>query len=872
MLIDALFYTIINLRNTSAKPESHRSSIMTALNSNWPVLTSYAAEQLRCIGLPLGGIGTGTISLGGRGQLFDWEIHNHPAKGEAGAAMIRQNAYFGPSLFTLAVKPEGGKRVLRALEGALLPSYGGSHGVKSPFHGAPRFRECSFRAAYPFGQVCLSDPSVPVEVRLEAFNPLIPGDADASGIPMAVLRYVVRNPNDVPAEVSVCGSLANLVGGEEGHRNLFCQDDGLSGIMMMREGGDTLARDYGTMVLATTETEGISHKTCWRAENWRRPFLHFWDDLAEDGRLDDSSEGEDDAYGFGSLAASATLAPGEERAFTFLIAWHFPNRYSWAQDKEYVSGGDKKLDPSCRIGNYYAEQYADAWDVACRESARLPELERQTVDFVGALCNSDLPATVKEAALYNVSTLRSETCFRTPDGNLYGWEGCNDTSGSCPGNCTHVWNYETTVPFLFADLARTMREVEFLYATNEESGAMSFRTALPLEREKGEGTCAADGQMGCIMKAYRDWRLCGDDAWLRKLWPRVRKALEFCWVPGGWDADRDGVMEGCQHNTMDVEYYGPNAQMGTWYLGALRAAEEMARHLGETNFADTCRKLFENGSRWLDANLFNGEYYEQEIRPADSAEAIHPALMLSMGSKDVTNPDLQLGPACLIDQLVGQYMAHVCGLGYLLKPEHVRKTLDSIVRYNRLDQFYDHFNNMRTYVLNDESAMLMATYPHGGRPESPFPYFNEVMTGFEYCAATHMLYEGMTDEGLRAIADIRARYDGARRNPFDEAECGHHYARAMAAWSGILALTGFQFDACTGTMRFDCGEGTWFWSNGAAWGTCELRNSTGRATATLRVLHGTLSLTRFEWTDTGRTAWETSTELAGTVFLALQSL
>jgi hypothetical protein len=225
--------------------------------------------------------------------------------------------------------------------------------------------------------------------------------------------------------------------------------------------------------------------------------------------------------------------------------------------------------------------------------------------------------------LFNLSTLRTQTCFRTPDGYLYGWEGCGDQDGCCFGSCTHVWNYEQATPFLFGDLARGMREIEFGHAT-EQNGKMSFRVNLPLAFPS-TNIAAADGQMGCIMKLYREWKLCGDDEWLRKLWPQARKALEFCWIEGGWDADRDGVMEGCQHNTMDVEYYGPNPQMQSWYLGALRASEEMARHLTENDFAATCRDLFERGSAWTDEHLFNGEYYGHEIRPPHDASKLQRA-------------------------------------------------------------------------------------------------------------------------------------------------------------------------------------------------------------------------------------------------------
>ena len=109
---------------------------------------------------------------------------------------------------------------------------------------------------------------------------------------------------------------------------------------------------------------------------------------------------------------------------------------------------------------------------------------------------------------------------------------------------------------------------------------------------------------------------------------------------------------------------------------------------------------------------------------------------------------------------------------------------------------------MRSYALGDEAAMLMATYPRGHRPAQPFPYFAEVMTGFEYTAAVGMLYEDQTSSGLKLIEAIRDRYDGRKRSPFDEAECGHHYARAMTSWAAVLALTGFHYCGVSQTMRF----------------------------------------------------------------------
>ncbi len=810
---------------------------------DWPVLKTCDRDHIDKIALPLGGIGTGTISLGGRGNLVDWEIMNRPAKGYT--PFVGQQ--LGP-FFAIRVS-SGDSSFTRALEGPLpLSAYEASHGSTAVNHGLPRFREAVFAAAYPLGQVLLSDPASPVDVRLEAWNPLVPGDAEASGMPVAVLRYVIINTTGRALRASVCGTLPNFIGadgsklvqdwksdpvtaGPKKNKNEFRATAGLRGIYMSSAGVDPKDEAFGSIALAAPAGTRGTSRTAWLAAGWGTPLLDFWDDFSADGLLDPRPDTEEDMP-FGSLTVELDVPADGSAEATFLLAWHFPNRRTWSP-----KGTADDL-----IGNYYTTKWSDAWAAAEDFAARSAGLEARTVEFVRAFATSTLPAEVKQAALFNLSTLRTQTCFRTPDGRFFGFEGSSNQAGCCFGSCTHVWNYEQATAFLFGQLARSMRETEFLEATDAQ-GLMSFRVRLPIARAREYGKAAADGQMGCIMKAYRDWKLSGDDAWLRRLWPAVKRALSFAWIKGGWDADRDGVMEGCQHNTMDVEYYGPNPQMEVWYLGALRAAEEMAKRTGDKPFAKLCRELFDKGRAWTDANLWNGEYYEHHVRPPRSVEDVAPSLRLDMGAKDITEPDYQLGEGCLVDQLVGQFMAHVCGLGYLVDSAHVKTTLRSIVKYNTQDGFADHFNCLRSFVLGDETALLMASYPKG-RPKNPFPYFTEVMTGFEYTAAVGMLYEGDAGNGLKVIRDVRARYDGKKRSPFDEAECGHHYARAMASWAAVLALTGFEWNGVEKAMAFSPNEGTFFWSNGWAWGTC--RVGPGGKMAELAVLYGGISLKSFK--------------------------
>ena len=259
------------------------------------------------------------------------------------------------------------------------------------------------------------------------------------------------------------------------------------------------------------------------------------------------------------------------------------------------------------------------------------------------------------------------------------------------------------------------------------------------------------------MKVYLDWQLSGDRALLDEFWPKVKRAIAFAWHPGGWDADRDGVFEGAQHNTYDIEFYGPNPLCGIYYLGALRAVEEMSRAVGDDTMAAESRRLFESGRAWIDANLFNGEYYVQQVR-GEPRDAILPSLLNTMGSDNTDVPEYQMGNGCLVDQLVGQYQAEVCGLGPLVdRRDHCLKTLRSILRYNYKHALYEHDTVQRTFALNDEAALVIADYGRGTRPDVPFPYYAEVMTGFEYTAASHMIYAGLVAEGIECIGNIRAR-------------------------------------------------------------------------------------------------------------------
>ncbi|HET7768413.1 MAG TPA: GH116 family glycosyl-hydrolase [Chloroflexota bacterium] len=797
---------------------------------------TFTGEQLRTVAFPLGGIGTGTVSLGGRGNLQDWEIFNRPGKGKT----------LPYTFFSLWAQPEGGEAVARVLERRILPPFTGERGLPpNRAAGLPRLREARFTGAYPIAEIEFEDDRLPLEVSVEAFNPMAPLDAEVSGLPVAIFRWTLRNPGARPVAATLALSVCNACGYDGvatfgnrpmhpsfgGNLNEWRDEGGARGLAMsaVPSGGTPgkAPRDgagSGTMAVGTS-WQDVTYLERWERAGWFDSLQAFWDDFRDDGRLPSVSRPEPSPDGLtdiGTLGLRAMVPPGGEVTLPIVLGWHFPNLTNYWNRNSPVLGS--------RLGNHYTTQHADAWEVVTDVVGRLDALRDRTRGFAEALFTSTLPAPVLDAVSSQMSIIRTTTCLRTEDGAFHAFEGCDDNAGCCPMDCTHVWNYEQALAQLYPALERSMRGTDFQVNTRP-TGRMSFRTLLPvMSGELWDYKPAADGQMGCVLKLYREWQVSGDTEWLRTLWPAAKRTIEYAWAPGSWDADRDGVMEGEQHNTYDIEFFGPNTMCGTLYLGALKAAALMGEAVGDGAFSAVCREVYERGRAMYDAELWNGGYYTQrvEVREAKpdalSREDWHPS-PIKPGESE---PRYQYGPGCLSDQLLGQWFCHVVGLGYVLPKERVRSAMAEVVRHNWRESLDNHESCQRTYALNDEPGLLLCSWPRGGRPAYPFPYADEVWTGIEYQVAAHCIYERLVREGLRIVEGVRERHDGARRNPWDEFECGHHYARAMASWSVLLALTGSRWSAVEGALTFApreeaTREGTFrsFFACGSGWGVVE---------------------------------------------------
>jgi len=838
----------------------------------------FSGAGLGEVAFPLGGIGTGTVALGGRGHLRDWEIFNRPSKGLT-----------VPQATLLRVQAPGQPARVRVLEGRIQPPhYNGAFGRDTyVMAGLPRMAECSFSGAYPLAKVALSDPALPVAVTLEAFTPFAPMNDHDSGLPVAIFLYTLTNTGEVPLDLTLVASLLNPVGYDAagplpdhgliarrtpvfgGNLNEWASEGGVTGL---RLGNPNVPADdprFGTLTLATPWPD-VTFALRWPGTAWFDDLQTFWDGLVASPTLADDPEARPSPEGWTDMASLGLrvprLEPGATVRLPIVLAWHFPNLINYWDRGTGPLGGQNPAVQGRRLGNYYTTLFPDAFAAARYAAAELERLEAETRAYHDTLMGSTLPAYVLDAVSSQASIIRTTTCLRTEDGEFHAFEGCNDSAGCCPMNCTHVWNYEHSLAYLFPALERSMRRTDFRVNVRP-TGNMAFRTILPLGAGMWEFKPAADGQMGCSLKLYREWQIGGDLEFVRGLWPQATRALEFAWT-NGWDPDKDGVMEGEQHNTYDIEFYGPNTMCGAFYLGALAAMAEMADALGEGAKASEYRALLARGRAGYDSQLWNGDYYEQRVEaPQGGAEAVglawhEPAVDASGDVK------YQYGPGCLADMLLGQWFADVVGLGDLLPGEHVQAGLAAIYRYNWRPDFSDHACCQRTYALNDEAGLLLCTWPRGGRPALPFPYADEVWTGVEYQVASHLIYRGMVDEGLTIVKGLRDRYDGQRRNPWNEVECGNHYARAMASWALLLALTGYHYSAPRQSLRLapllNAADFAAFFSAGESWGRFTQRAAGGALHWGIELLGGgdlTVSTLRLRYP--GLTAGTVRAEAAG---------
>ena len=461
---------------------------------------------------------------------------------------------------------------------------------------------------------------------------------------------------------------------------------------------------------------------------------------------------------------------------------------------------------------WYTSAFPDITSVIQHWKSNYEALRQKSALFTECFYNSTIPAEIVEAVGATLSILKSPTVLRQSDGRLWAWEGCHDKQGCCHGTCTHVWNYTQALAHLFPDLERTLRQTEFIDSQND-SGHQNFRSSLPIRAPSHDFHAAADGQLGGIMKMHREWRVLGDNQWLKRYWPAIKQSLDYCIAT--WDPDGQGILVEPHHNTYDIEFWGPDGLCGSFYLGALQATVNMGSALNED--VSRYRTLVERGRRYVEDKLFNGEYFEQDVRceglraqnPVEAAKgatatpcpdnADYSPEALEILQRE--GPKYQYGKGCLADGVLGDWLAEMCGVGEILDRRKVEQHLLSVFKYNFKRDLMEAANPQRPgYALGIDAGLVLCTWPRGGRLTLPFPYCDEVWSGFEYQVASHLMLSGHVEEGLQIVRAARARHDGSARNPYNEYECGHWYARALSSYGMLQGLTGIRYDAVEKTL------------------------------------------------------------------------
>ena len=747
----------------------------------------YEEKTLNRVAFPLGGFGAGMICIGGTGAFTSVSLRNQP------------NLFHEPIIFSaISVKRgKGEPNVARVLEGPvpewkIMGFEGAGSGSGGKTFGLPRFASATFLTRFPFAEIELSDPHVPLRTKITGWSPFTPGDADSSSLPVAGIEYHFSNPTDKIIEAVYSFHAENfLTMAEEKKNQVSRTGNGFTLEQSPHWEKSWVAGKFSAWI----DDKATAVNPAWFRGGWFDSKTMVWKSVQDGEVIDQPALTEGAPSKGGSLYVPIKLAPGAKKTVVVKWAWYVPNT-----NLEWYNHLGLRHRP------WYAGAFPNIEAVVGHWRKSYDGLRRKSQVFADAFYDSTLPSEVIDAVAANLTILKSPTVLRELDGRLWCWEGSHATQGSCHGSCTHVWNYAQALPHLFPDLERSLRQTEF-FENQDERGHQNFRSTLPTGYHLGhESFAAADGQPGGIVKVYRDWRICGDLKWLRTMWTQVKKSLDYCIET--WDPEHLGVFEEPHHNTYDIEFWGPDGMCTSFYLAALKAAIEMGKALGEktTLYA----QLLKKGRSFLEEKLFNGEYFYQKIktkglRHTDITPMIHfvaspeaDALIAKEG------PKYQYGNGCLSDGIIGAWMGWAAGLDSFIDEKKVGKHLEAVFKYNFKEDLFEHANPQRSsYALGHEPGLLLCSWPKGGRLTLPFVYSEEVWTGIEYQVAAHLIAHGEVEKGLTMVRAVRKRYDGTVRNPFDEFECGQWYARAMASYSLLQAMTGARYDAVEKTLYLE---------------------------------------------------------------------
>ncbi|MBK8504227.1 MAG: hypothetical protein IPL46_19690 [Saprospiraceae bacterium] len=844
--VGAGFVSTMILKETSGISENEKveksSSSVTVAKRQYNGI--YQGDNLDRIAFPIGGIGAGMFCFEGTGAISHMSIRHAP------------ELFNSPVMFA-AVTIKGLENSARVIEGP-VPNWkkfgirGAGNGLGEQNYGLPRFHNASFKARFPFADLDLEDSNIPLQARVTSWSPFIPGDPDNASLPVGAIEYELSNNSNEKLEGIFSYNAKNFIQVNNGKNSIGTHTNGF---ILSEKGTEEQPHLKADFAIFANEPATVDH--CWFRGGWFDPMTMLWNSF-NGGQSTDHIPVENDAPG-ASLFIPFNLNPGARKRIKILFAWYVPdsNKTHGNDPEEAPCSGNSDCCPSPPEKDlaifdknfeapfykpWYASRFKNIQEVCNYWLQNYADLYQKSKLFSDTFYASTLPAEVMEAIAANLTILKSTTVMRQYDGRFYTYEGSGDNWGCCHGSCTHVWNYAQAIPHLFPSLERSLRHTEFCESQNSE-GHQTFRANLPIRPVDHGFHAAADGQLGGIMKVYREWRISGDNEWIAKMYPMVKASLDYCIKT--WDPRHSGALEEPHHNTYDIEFWGPDGMCTSFYLGALYAFIEMTKHLNQD--ASSYKTLLEKSINRLENELFDGEYFIQKIR-VEGLNAANPveASKISMGgiySEEALQllqkegPKYQYGTGCLSDGILGMWIARMCGLPDIIASEKIGSHLLAVHKYNLKEDLSTHINPQRpSFAMGEEAGLLLCSWPKGGKLSLPFVYSNEVWTGIEYQVAAHLMLMGHPREGLDIVQACRDRYTGIVRNPFNEYECGSWYARAMSSYGMIQGLTGLFYDAVERILYVDSkiGDFSCFLATDSGYGLVHLRGEK----ASLEVVSG----------------------------------
>jgi uncharacterized protein (DUF608 family) len=651
----------------------------------------------------------------------------------------------------------------------------------------------------------LADERVPLHVEITGWSPFIPNDADNSGLPVAAVEYVIHNPTHHSVSSVFSFNSANFMAANYSANPTDRIGSIPGGFLLYGKGARDHAWDEGRAAV-WIDDPAVEVNHLWFRGDTFQSIQMAWNDIVA-GRHYSTPPVDDSPSPGATIFMPFTLDPGEKRAIRVNIAWYVPQSnvyFSFSFDKNgYAPNKEGQT-----YQPWYSGRFPAIADLVQYWSSNCTRLKAETQRFSDALYKSTLPPEVMEAVGANLTFLKSPSCLRQTDGRFWGWEGSAEHTGTGPGGTmTSVYGCGQAMAHLFSGLERGIRETEFGPTQNSE-GKQSDRAALPIRRLRDDEFKiynAGTALVGTIL-FYREWRISGDTKWLKAWWPRIELAVDYSIEQ--LDPKRLGILGDNPMNGGDGELWGADPVAMSSYVEGLNAAIQMARALKKS--VKDWPQILDKGKRFLEEVMFNGDYFEQYL---DVPQAI---IMIKNGRtkmkglgglRDKQSPEAtalieQIGPlgqltkACINFATTGPWACWIGGMGGVLDAQKTLSHLMSVFRYNYVDDLGEVANTGRFFMgSRKESGLVLAAWPNGSRPPLPPYAADEVFSGQEYKVASHLVAMGKVEEGLKIVRATRHRYDGCVRNPFDEVEEGHWYARATASYALLQAFSGARYDA-----------------------------------------------------------------------------